>query len=87
VPKAFSPNKDGSNDNLSPKLVGIRTLTYFKIYNRWGQLLYQTSNANEGWDGTYRGAKQPMESYVWIAEGIDIDNQIIKRTGTFLLIR
>jgi gliding motility-associated-like protein len=87
VPKGFSPNGDGNNDKIFPRLVGVRTLTYFKVYNRWGQLLYQTSNINEGWDGTFRGTKQPIETYVWIAEGVDIDNNSIKRTGTFLLLR
>jgi gliding motility-associated-like protein len=87
VPKGFSPNGDGNNDKIFPRLVGVRTLTYFKVFNRWGQLIYQTSNTNEGWDGTFRGVKQPMETFVWMAEGIDIDNNTIKRTGTFLLIR
>jgi minor extracellular serine protease Vpr len=87
VPKGFSPNGDGSNDKIFPRLVGVRLLTYFKVFNRWGQLLYQTSNENEGWDGYFKGTKQPMEAYVWIAEGIDVDNNIIKRTGTFLLLR
>jgi len=87
VPKGFSPNGDGNNDKIFPRLVGVRTLTYFKVYNRWGQLLFQTSNLNEGWDGTFRGTKQPMETYVWTAEGVDIDNNSIKRTGTFLLAR
>jgi len=87
VPKGFSPNGDGNNDKIFPRLVGVRTLTYFKVFNRWGQLLFMTTNINEGWDGTYKGVKQPMEGYVWIAEGIDFDNNLIKRTGTFLLLR
>jgi gliding motility-associated-like protein len=87
VPKGFSPNSDNSNDKIFPRLVGIRTLLYFRIYDRWGQLLFQTSNENEGWDGKYKGVKQPLDTYVWIAEGIDIDNMNLKRTGTFLLLR
>jgi gliding motility-associated-like protein len=87
VPKGFSPNGDGNNDKIFPRLVGVKSLKYFKIYNRWGQLLYQTSDPAEGWDGIYKGVKQPLESYVWMAEGIDIDNLTIKRTGTFLLLR
>ena len=87
VPKGFSPNGDGNNDKIFPRLVGVRSLTYFKVFNRWGQLIFMTTNINEGWDGTYKGVKQPMEGYVWIAEGVDIDNNIIKRTGTFLLLR
>ena len=87
VPKGFSPNGDGNNDKIFPRLVGVRVLNYFKVFNRWGQLVFQTNVLNEGWDGKYRGVLQPMESYVWMAEGIDIDNNIIKRTGTFLLVR
>ena len=87
VPKGFSPNGDGNNDKIFPRLVGVRSLTYFKVFNRWGKLLFQTSTINEGWDGIFGGAKQPMETYVWVAEGIDIDNNTIKRTGTFLLVR
>ena len=87
VPKGFSPNGDGNNDKIFPRLVGVRTLNYFKVFNRWGQLIFMSTNINEGWDGTYKGVKQPMEGYVWIAEGVDIDNNIIKRTGTFLLLR
>lgn len=87
VPKGFSPNGDGKNDVLLPRVVGIKALRYFKIYNRWGQLVFQTDELNTGWDGIYRGAKQPAESYVWLAEGIDINDQVLKRTGTFILIR
>jgi len=87
VPKGFSPNGDGNNDRIFPRLVGVRSLNYFKVYNRWGQLIFMTTNINEGWDGTHKGVKQPMEGYVWIAEGVDFDNNIIKRTGTFLLLR
>ncbi|MFM7645291.1 MAG: PKD domain-containing protein [Sphingomonadales bacterium] len=87
VPKGFSPNGDGKNDVLIPRVVGIKALRYFKIYNRWGQLVFQTDELNTGWDGICRGAKQPAESYVWLAEGIDINDQVLKRTGTFILIR
>jgi gliding motility-associated-like protein len=87
VPKGFSPNGDGKNDVLYPRVVGIKALRYFKIYNRWGQLVFQTDQINAGWDGVYRGAKQPSETYVWSAEGIDIDDQVIRRNGTFILIR
>jgi gliding motility-associated-like protein len=86
VPQAFSPNRDGNNDKLVPRLVGIQTLLYFKVYNRWGQLVYSTTTINEGWDGTFKGVKQPLEGYVWVAEAIDIDSIRIKRTGTCLLI-
>ena len=87
VPGGFSPNGDGKNEKLTPILIGIQNLTYFKIFDRWGQLMYQTNRAGEGWDGIYRGVKQPFETYSWIAVGIDIDGLIIKRIGSSILLR
>ena len=87
VPDAFSPNFDGINDKLMPRLVGVPTILYFKVYNRWGHLMFETDKKNTGWDGTFRGVKQPMETYVWIAEGVDIDGNRVKRSGSTILIR
>jgi gliding motility-associated-like protein len=89
VPEGFSPDADGRNDRLYPIPVGIREIRTFRIYNRWGTLIYDNRNANvsTGWDGTYLGTAQPMESYVWIAEGIDIDGKFIRRTGNTILVR
>ena len=89
VPKGFSPNGDGVNDRLYPILVGIQQLYYFRIYNRWGNLLFETTSGNPalGWDGEFKGMKQPVESYTWAAEGLDVDGYIIKKTGNTLLIR
>ncbi|MEY4892079.1 MAG: hypothetical protein RIQ34_691 [Bacteroidota bacterium] len=87
VPTTFSPNGDGANDRLIPRLVGISDLIYFRVFDRWGQLMYQTNNENEGWDGIYKGTKQPMETYAWTAEGKDVDGNIIKRSGTTILLR
>jgi gliding motility-associated-like protein len=87
VPEAFSPNGDGHNDLLFARLVGISTLKYFRVYDRWGQVVFQTNLPNVGWDGTYKGLKQPVETYGWIAEGITQDGSTIKRSGSFLLLR
>jgi gliding motility-associated-like protein len=87
LPTTFSPNGDGANDVLIPRLVGIADLIYFRVYDRWGQLMYQTTQENQGWDGIYKGVKQPMETYAWMAEGKDIDGNIIKRSGTVILLR
>ena len=48
VPSGFSPNGDGRNDRIMPYLVGIRSLDYFQVYNRWGQLVFQTKAAGQG---------------------------------------
>jgi gliding motility-associated-like protein len=87
VPEGFSPNGDGVNDVLRPRLVGIRRLIHFKIFNRWGQLMYETGREGQGWDGIYRGVKQPLETYVWMIQAEDIEGNIIKRTGSTLLLR
>jgi gliding motility-associated-like protein len=87
LPKGFTPNGDGNNDKLTPRLVGISRLIFFKVYDRWGQLMYQTSIAGEGWDGTFKGVKQPIETYTWVAEGIDIDGNTIRETGNSMLLR
>jgi gliding motility-associated-like protein len=87
VPKAFSPNKDGKNDLLFPFLVNIKTLNYFRIYNRWGQLMFQTSNSNQGWDGIYNNIPQPLDTYTWIVEGIDVNGIAIFKKGQTVLLR
>jgi gliding motility-associated-like protein len=89
VPKGFTPDNDGSNDRLYPILVGIQEMRYFTIMNRWGNVIYNNKNASltTGWDGTFKGTKLPMDTYVWIAEGIDVDGKIITRSGNTILIR
>jgi gliding motility-associated-like protein len=87
VPDYFTPNGDGKNDRLIPLLVGVTSLKSFRIWNRWGILVYQTNKIGEGWDGMFRGTKQPMETYFWIAEGLDIDGKVIQRNGSSVLVR
>jgi gliding motility-associated-like protein len=87
VPTAFTPNGNGQNDRLRPVLFNIPKLTYFKVFNRWGQLVFQTSQMGEGWDGTLKGKEQPSESYRWILECVDANGNTIKRSGTSLLIK
>lgn len=87
VPSAFTPNGDGKNDLLHPLTVGISQLHYFRIYNRWGQLLFTTTELGKGWDGIYNGAAQPANSYVYATEGVDYTGKTVFRKGTFVLIR
>lgn len=87
IPTAFTPNSDGRNDVLKPIAVGIKAFTYFKIYNRWGQMLFSTSETGKGWDGRFGGFDQPSGTYVFSAEGIDyLDKKLVKK-GTVVLIR
>jgi gliding motility-associated-like protein len=87
VPNAWSPNRDGHNDLLRPIAVNIRELRYFRVFNRWGQLVYQTSIIGSGWDGLINGAAQPIDAYTWILEAVGNDNKLHKMAGNALLIR
>lgn len=87
VPTGFTPNGDGLNDVLRATLSGIKELRYFKIFNRWGQLIFETANPEAGWNGTINGQQQASQVVVWMAEGTGIDNKIYRRKGTSTLIR
>lgn len=88
VPTAFTPNGDGTNDVIYVDGWGIRKLNYFRIYNRWGQLLFESNNIKIGWDGYYNGAPQNMETYVYqVSVETYVDKEPIFKTGTFKLIR
>ena len=87
VPRVFTPNGDGSNDQLKPILVGIATFHYFSVYNRWGNLIFTTEDPNRGWDGTFKGVPQPVETYLWIAEGIDVSGKTIVQKGMVSLVK
>ena len=87
VPRVFTPNGDGTNDVLRPILVGIQTFQYFTVYNRWGNIIFQTTDPNQGWDGTFKGVPQPVETYLWIAAGVDINGKTIVQKGMTSLVR
>jgi gliding motility-associated-like protein len=87
VPSAFTPNSDGRNDIIKPIPIGISTLEYFRVYNRWGQLLYATSEIGQGWDGKVNGTQQQSGTYVYATQGIDYTGKIVFRKGTIVLIR
>lgn len=87
VPTAFTPNNDGSNDELFVRGWGIKDFVEFKVYNRWGQLLYVSDDMNKGWDGTYKGMAQPMETYTYTAKGISFLGEEISIKGYVTLIR
>jgi gliding motility-associated-like protein len=65
----------------------MKSLDIFRVYNRWGQLLYSGSDAKMGWDGTFGGKGQEAATYVWYAEGINYNNIKIKKKGYVVLIR
>jgi gliding motility-associated-like protein len=87
IPTAFTPNGDGRNDRLRVKVIGYVELKYFRIFNRYGQLIYETHQLNDGWNGTVNGQLQDTGSFVWVAEGKDVRGNPITAKGSFVLIR
>ncbi len=87
VPKAWSPNNDGHNDKLHPLPVCIRELKYFRVFNRWGQLVFETNVLEQGWDGTFNGQPQVMDTYTWTLEATGEDGKYFKRAGNSVLLR
>ena len=87
VPNAFTPNSDGLNDVFRPIPIGMKAITRFEVYNRWGQLMFSTTQQLKGWDGKYKGVPQDPAVYVWIVEGIDYADNKVSQKGTMVLIR
>ena len=85
VPSGFSPNGDGENDVLYVRGAAIKTLD-LRIYNRWGQLVFETKSKEKGWDGTFNGQPQPIEAYgfVLLADFIDGTSKTLKGNITLL---
>lgn len=87
VPNAFTPNGDGRNDRFRFIPVGMKEVYYFRIFNRYGQLMFSSNNTEPGWDGTLSGKQQPTGTYVWMLSGKDFNNDIHTQRGTVVLIR
>ena len=87
VPTGFTPNGDGRNDYLKPIAVGIDRIEYFRVYNRWGQLVFSTAINGHGWDGRIGGKPQTTNTYVWMVKGVDYTGKSVFQKGTSTLIR
>jgi gliding motility-associated-like protein len=87
VPTGFTPNGDGKNDNIKPILAGIKELRYFRIFNRWGQLVFETQQEGVAWDGRINGQLQGTHVYVWTVSAVDYLNQPYFAKGLVTLIR
>jgi hypothetical protein len=86
VPNAFTPGL-AANAVFRPIPVGISSLEFFRIYNRQGQLVYNTSSIGNGWDGLLNGTPQGPGGYVWTVKGTDYTGRPITKSGTMVLIR
>ena len=87
VPSAFTPNGDGYNDIVYVEGWGIETLTSFRIFNRWGEVIFESNDLHIGWDGVYKHSPQPSESYVYQVEGTFYGGEKFNKTGVITLVR
>ncbi|MGF2411853.1 MAG: PKD domain-containing protein, partial [Ferruginibacter sp.] len=87
VPTAFTPNGDGNNDVLRPILLGMKELRYFRVYNRFGNLVFSTTDIGKGWNGIYGGKGQDTATFVWMAEGVTYKGEVKIKKGYAVLIR
>lgn len=83
VPNAFSPN----SGNFKIVKRGIATLSYFRIYNRWGNKVFETSDIDSGWDGTFNGKAQPMGVYIYTIDATSSTGKPFRKNGDLTLIR
>ncbi len=87
IPTAFTPNGDGRNDQLRLITAGILQVEYFRIFNRWGQMIFTTNNLDKGWNGNFQGQPQATGAYVWMVKGIDYTGKDFFLKGLVTLIR
>ncbi len=86
IPKAFSPNGDGENDILYVRGAGIETID-LKIFNRWGELVFESTDISIGWDGKYKGTETPVEAYGYVLNVTFVDGTTFYKKGNVTLLR
>lgn len=87
VPTTFTPNGDGTNDKIYVVGWGVKDLIFFQIFNRWGELVFETSEMNEGWDGYYKGILQNNETYTFKAKAQTYRDEVYEKQGYINLMR
>ena len=86
VPNAFTPGRFGQNSIIMVKGFGIAAMDW-KIYNRWGQIVFESNNPFIGWDGTFNGATQPIGVYAYTLDATFSDGTKTRKKGDITLIR
>jgi gliding motility-associated-like protein len=87
MPTAFTPDKDGKNDFCHPLLFGNVVSYKFQIYNRWGQIVFESTMLNKGWDGKLSGALQDSNVFIWVCTYQFRGQPVLTKKGTIVLIR
>lgn len=86
IPNTFTPNGDGKNDVLYARSNNL-TSAYFAVYNRWGELVFETTDFHKGWDGVYKGMKADPAVFAWYVKGKCLNGKEFFKKGNVTLIR
>ena len=86
IPNAFTPDKNSTNDRFLPNSGGMKTYK-MRIYNRWGEKLFETENNEVGWNGEYLNKEVPSGVYVYVIDYTDYRNRSYQAKGTLHLLR
>jgi len=86
VPNAFTPNGDGKNDVVRVHSEGIKTMN-FCVYDQWGECLFTTTDTSAGWDGTFKGNREPFGVYTYYLKALMNNGNQVNRKGTITLLR
>ena len=87
VPEGFTPNGDGSNDLIFPAGWGLDGILEFKVFNRWGEIVFESTPQQLGWDGYYKGELQNQDTYLWFVKATTVSGEEITKEGFFTLFR
>lgn len=87
VPNAFSPNGDGINDRFHPISVGIADFHFFRVFDRWGRMVFESRDPNESWNGYVHGVPADLGTYIWEVEGLDLNGRLLDEKGSVVLLR
>lgn len=86
VPNAFTPNGDGKNDIIYVQGYGVEKMTW-RIFNRWGTLIFTSISVGRGWDGTFKGTIQPQEVYNYVLDIEFSDGTKFSKKGDITLLK
>jgi gliding motility-associated-like protein len=87
LPNTFTPNGDGVNDKLFVRGIGLKQLEFFRIFDRWGNVVFFSDELNNGWDGTSNGKPADINTYVYMLKGVCTSGATIELNGNVTLVR
>jgi gliding motility-associated-like protein len=87
IPNMISPNGDGYNDRFEIRHEGFGQISLLKVFNRWGEVIYETNDIDQPWDGTFKGVELNPGVYVYFLEGFCLNDETFIKTGNVTIIK